>query len=132
MQIETTDVEIWNIMRYINLAYTKYFNNKYNFIGHLFQGRYRAEIIESDSYNLQTSRYIHFNPVKASMVERPIEYKWSSYGVYMGQVKSDIVNEQKILSYFKDNSRELYREYVESKLINLEIDREIEEKMEVE
>lgn len=132
MQIETTDVEIWNIMRYINLAYTKYFNNKYNFIGHLFQGRYRAEIIESDSYNLQTSRYIHLNPVKASMVERPIEYKWSSYGVYMGQVKSDIVNEQKILSYFKDNSRELYREYVESKLINLEIDREIEEKMEVE
>ena len=132
MQIETTDVEIWNIMRYINLAYTKYFNNKYNFIGHLFQGRYRAEIIESDSYNLQTSRYIHLNPVKASMVERPIEYKWSSYGVYMGQVKSDIVNEQKILSYFKDNSRELYREYVESKLINLEIDKEIEEKMEVE
>lgn len=132
MQIETTDVEIWNIMRYINLAYTKYFNNKYNFIGHLFQGRYRAEIIESDSYNLQTSRYIHLNPVKASMVERPIEYKWSSYGVYMGQVKSDIVNEQKILSYFKDNSRELYIEYVESKLINLEIDREIEEKMEVE
>ena len=132
MQIETTDVEIWNIMRYINLAYTKYFNNKYNFIGHLFQGRYRAEIIESDSYNLQTSRYIHLNPVKASMVERPIEYKWSSYGVYMGQVKSDIVNEQKILSYFKDNSRELYREYVESKLRNLEIDREIEEKMEVE
>lgn len=132
MQIETTDVEIWNIMRYINLAYTKYFNNKYNFIGHLFQGRYRAEIIESDSYNLQTSRYIHLNPVKASMVERPIEYKWSSYGVYMGQVKSDIVNEQKILSYFKDNSRDLYREYVESKLINLEIDKEIEEKMEVE
>ena len=132
MQIETTDVEIWNIMRYINLAYTKYFNNKYKFIGHVFQGRYRAEIIESDSYNLQTSRYIHLNPVKASMVERPIEYKWSSYGVYMGQVKSDIVNEQKILSYFKDNSRELYREYVESKLINLEIDREIEEKMEVE
>lgn len=132
MQIETKDIEIWTIMRYINLAYTKYFNNKYNFIGHLFQGRYRAEIIESDSYNLQTSRYIHLNPVKASMVERPIEYKWSSYGVYMGQVKSDIVNEQKILSYFKDNSRELYREYVESKLINLEIDREIEEKMEVE
>lgn len=132
MQIETKDVEIWNIMRYINLAYTKYFNNKYNLVGHLFQGRYRAEIIDSDSYNLQTSRYIHLNPVKASMVERPIDYKWSSYGVYMGQAKSDIVNEQKILSYFKDNSRELYREYVESKLINIEIDREIEEKMEVE
>lgn len=132
IQIETKDSEIWNIMRYINLSYTKYFNNKYNFIGHLFQGRYKAELIENDPYNLQTSRYIHLNPVKASMVELPIEYKWSSYGVYMGQVKNDIVSDEKILSYFKDNSRELYKEYVESKLINQEIDREIEEKMEVE
>ncbi|WP_077369471.1 transposase [Anaerosalibacter sp. Marseille-P3206] len=132
MQIETKNVEIWNIMRYINLLYTKYFNNKYNLVGHLFQGRYRAEIIESDSYNLQTSRYIHLNPVKAAMVESPIEYKWSSYGVYMGEIKKDIVTDERILSYFKDNSRELYKGYVESKLINHEIDREIEEKMEVE
>lgn len=79
MQIETKDIKIWEIKRYINLSYTKYFNNKYNFIGNLFQERYRAEIIESDAYNLQTSRYIHLNPVKAAMVEMPVEYKWSSY-----------------------------------------------------
>ena len=131
MQLETKDVEIWNIMRYINLAYTKYFNNKYNFIGHLFQGRYKAEIIENDAYNLQTSRYIHLNPVKAKMVEFPIDYKWSSYGAYMGKVKSEIIADEKILSYFKNSSRQLYKEYVESKLINQEIDREIEKKMEV-
>lgn len=47
--------------------------------------------------------------------------------VYMGQVKSDIVTEEKILSYFKDNSRELYKIYVESKLINQEVDQEIVE-----
>lgn len=94
MQIATEDVEIWKVMRYINLAYTKYFNNKYNFIGHLFQGRYKAELIENDAYNLQTSRYIHLNPVQAAMVKTPIEYQWSSYGIYMGQVKSDIVTEE--------------------------------------
>jgi putative transposase len=105
MQIATEDVEIWKVMRYINLAYTKYFNNKYNFIGHLFQGRYKAELIENDAYNLQTSRYIHLNPVQAAMVKTPIEYQWSSYGIYMGQVKSDIVTEEKILSYFKDNQQ---------------------------
>lgn len=132
LQIETKDIEIWYIMRNINLLYTKYFNNKYNLIGHLFQGRYKSEIIENDAYNLQTSRYIHLNPVKAAMVETPIEYKWSSYNIYMGNKKSKIVNEEKILAYFKNNSRALYKEYVESKLINQEIDREIAEKMEGE
>lgn len=132
LQIETKDIEIWKIMGYINSNYTKYFNNKYNVVGHLFQGRYRAELIESDAYNLQTSRYIHLNPVKASMVDVPLEYKWSSYGVYMGQAKSEIVTDEKILSYFKDNSRQLYKNYVESKLINQEIDREIAKAMEVE
>lgn len=132
LQIETADTEIWKIMGYINSNYTKYFNNKYNVVGHLFQGRYRSELIESDAYNLQTSRYIHLNPVKASMVDVPLEYKWSSYGVYMGQVKNEIVTDEKILSYFKDNSRQLYKNYVESKLINQEIDREIAKVMEVE
>ena len=132
MQIETKDVEIWHIMRYINLLYTKYFNNKYNFIGHLFQGRYKSEIIENDTYNLETSRYIHLNPVKANMVNTPIEYKWSSYDIYMGQRKSEIVSEEKILSYFKGNSRKLYKDYVESKLIDPEIDEGIEENVEVD
>ena len=75
LQIQTTDIELSKIMRFINLSYTKFFNNKYNFIGHLFQGRYKAEIIETDAYNLQTSRYIHLNTVRAAMVEKPIEYR---------------------------------------------------------
>lgn len=132
LQLETKDVEIWHIMRYINLLYTKYFNNKYNFVGHLFQGRYKSEIIENDTYNLETSRYIHLNPVKANMVTTPIEYKWSSYDIYMGQRKSEIVSEEKILSYFKNNSRKLYKDYVESKLIDPEIDEGIEENVEVD
>jgi len=132
MQIETKDVEIWHIMRYINLLYTKYFNNKYNFIGHLFQGRYKSEIIENDTYNLETSRYIHLNPVKANMVNTPIEYKWSSYDIYMGQRKSEIVSEEKILSYFKGNSRKLYKDYVESKLIDPEIDHKTQQVLEVD
>lgn len=117
LQLETEDVEIWHIMRNINLFYSKYFNNKYNYVGHLFQGRYKSEVIENDAYNLQTSRYIHLNPVQAKMVEYPIEYKWSSYDIFMGKRKSDLVNENKILSYFKGNSRRLYKNYVESKLI---------------
>jgi putative transposase len=130
LQVETRNTEIWKIMRHINLSYTKYFNNKYNFIGHLFQGRYKAEIIEMDAYNLQTSRYIHLNPVKASMVELPEKYQWSSYDIYTGQRQSDLVTDKKILAYFKENSRELYKEFVESELIDRELDKEINRKLE--
>lgn len=117
LQLETIDIEIWTIMRHINLSYSKYFNNKYNFIGHLFQGRYKSEVIESDKYNLETSRYIHLNPVRASMVATHVEYKWSSYDVYMGERENKILSDKKILSYFKNNSRELYRNHVEAKLL---------------
>jgi len=114
LQMETEDVDIGNIMRSINLFYTKYFNNKYNLVGHLFQGRYRSELIDNDGYNLQTSRYIHLNPVKAKMVNGPSEYIWSSYDIYLGKRKSNLINEDKILKYFINSDRLLYQEYVES------------------
>ena len=110
-------------MKEINQYYAKFFNEKYNFIGRLYQGRYKSELIENDAYNLQTSRYIHLNPVQASMVGLPVEYKWSSYPAFMGEVEDDILNEDAILSYFKGKSRNLYKNYVESKLINFKRDK---------
>ncbi len=130
LQIETIDDEIWNIMRDVNRNYTKYFNKKYNFTGSLYDGRYKSEIIDNDKYNLQVSRYIHLNPVKANMVAEPLEYKWSSYGDYLDEDSDKIINDEKILSYFKDKSRALYVKYVESIDINLTIDKQIKEKME--
>ena len=87
LQIATDDIEIWTIMRAINWSYSNYFNTKYDKVGHLFQNRYHSEIIEKESYLLQTSKYIHLNPVKAGIVDQPIKYPWSSYGVYMGVYK---------------------------------------------
>lgn len=132
LQIETFDVEIWHIMKDINQYYTKYFNNKYSLIGHLFQGRYKSEVIEDNAHNIQTSRYIHLNPVSASMVELPIDYKWSSYDIYMGKREDELVNDKKILSYFNNCSRDLYKNYVESKIIRKENNEKILDLMEVE
>lgn len=132
LQIETIDDEIWNIMREVNRNYTKYFNKKYNYTGSLYDGRYKSEIIDNDPYNLQVSRYIHLNPVKANMVDEPIEYKWSSYNAYLDADSDRIVDDEKILSYFKDKSRLLYMKYVESLDINLQVDKEIKERMEDE
>lgn len=70
-------------MRHINGAYTTYFNVKRKRAGHLFQGRYKAILVEADEYALELSRYIHLNPVRAGMVERPEHYEWSSFNDYV-------------------------------------------------
>ncbi len=131
LQMETGDVDIGHIMRSVNLFFTKYFNNKYNLVGHLFQGRYKGEIIDKDAYTLQTSRYIHLNPVKAKMIEKALDYPWSSYDIYMGNRQSPLVDEGKILRYFQDCSRALYKEYVENAWINQDVDSHIEQSMDV-
>lgn len=113
LHIETIDIEISKIMKRINMLYTIYFNNKYNFVGHLFQGRYRSELIETDSYNLEISKYIHLNPVRAKIVDYPLEYNWSSYKVYMGTDKDNLTTTSKILAYFKNSNQILYKNYVE-------------------
>jgi len=62
-------------MRHINGAYTTYFNVKRSRSGHLFQGRYKAILVDADAYAKELSRYIHLNPVRAKMAEKPEEYK---------------------------------------------------------
>ena len=125
IQIETKDHSISQIMQHLLTLYSKYYNNKYNLVGHVFQGRYHAEIIENEAYLLQTSRYIHLNPVKAKMVEKPIDYPWSSYTKFMDQKKWNLVNDTRILNYFPDNCRKQYKEYVERKIPEEDISTEL-------
>lgn len=98
----------------VNGFYAKYFNNKYQYVGHLFQGRYGSELVVEDSYVLETSRYIHLNPVRAKMVEKPDSYKWSIYSMYIVKEKEIFICSNRILSYFKAKNRELYKKYVEA------------------
>ena len=86
-------------MRRVNSMYARYFNSKYQYIGHLFQGRYFSNLINNVIELLEVSRYIHLNPVRAKMVGSPENYMWSSYNKI-------VLNEDK----FKDldlNSRKL-------------------------
>jgi hypothetical protein len=114
LQVETTDVPIWKMMKQLNMMFAIFFNKKYNFVGYLFQGRYRDELIETDAYNLEISRYIHLNPVNANMVEAPLDYPWSSYQDFLGKRKDELVSPEKILGYFpNDDPTTLYQRYVE-------------------
>jgi len=81
---ENTD-SISRIMSRIGTRYAYWYNRKYGRSGHVFQGRYGSECVEDDSYLLTVVRYIHNNPVKAGIVQRPEDYKWSSIHSYYGE-----------------------------------------------
>lgn len=73
--LETPSGNLSQIMRHINGAYTTYFNVKRKRAGHLFQGRYKAILVEAGAYALEFSRYMHLNPVRAGMVAKPEQYQ---------------------------------------------------------
>jgi hypothetical protein len=84
--IQTQDSNISQFMKRLLGVYTIRFNRRHKRYGHLFQGRYKAYLVDQDSYFLQLSRYIHLNPVKAKLSDSPEEYRWSSMQFYL---KSD-------------------------------------------
>ncbi len=118
--LETPKGNLLKVMHGINSRHTGYFNRRYNRSGHLFQGRYKALLVDKDVYLVELSRYVHLNPVRAGVVEKPEQYKWSSYGGYIGKVKEeDWVEYSWILSQFgekKSPSQQKYREYTEKGL----------------
>jgi putative transposase len=90
--------------------------------GHLFQGRYRAEMIEDESYYWTVSRYIHLNPVRAGLVNRPEQWKWSSYAGYRDPRRAQnwVAHDQLLGAWQGDwggkDSRSAYVRFVEAGL----------------
>ena len=80
--VETPEPNLSAGMQYLGGSYTGYFNWRHGRSGHLFQGRFKGHLVESEGYFRQVSRYIHLNPVRAGMVTRPRDYPWSSYPGY--------------------------------------------------
>lgn len=128
--LETPDANLSQIMQHINGAYTTYFNTKRKRAGHLFQGRYKAIIIEADEYATQLSRYIHLNPVRAGIVEQPSQYPWSSYQFYTTRKKQvDWLVTDFVLGYFgrsRSTAKKKYCEFVVS-LLDQEYESPLEE-----
>jgi len=117
--IETPDGNLGKIMHFLNGSYTTYINLKRKRSGHLFQGRYKAILVDKDSYLLELSRYLYLNPVRAKMVEKPEEYVHSSYGSYISDRKEEIVTRDLILGMLTGagkNRGERYKVFVESVL----------------
>lgn len=109
--LETPSANLNSIMHYINSSYTNYVNRKMKRSGHLFQGRYKAILIDQDIYLLELSRYIHLNPVRAGMVQRPEDYPHSSYGSFIGKRKDESVYRDFILKMISQNGKKAMQNY---------------------
>ncbi len=111
--IETKNCEIGKLMQKVAGDYARTYNRKHGYRGHLFEDRYKSCLVKEDEYFLQTSRYIHLNPVKAKMVKHPENYKWSSYRAMIALQDDKITERNRTLSYFKNQDILRYREFVE-------------------
>lgn len=110
--IETPKANISQIMQNINTSYTVYINRRYQRSGHLMQGRFKGIIVDKDEYLVSLSRYIHLNPVRAEIVQRPEDCKWTSYRAYIENAVNDgLVDKIDTLSYFSKNKGRAAKAY---------------------
>lgn len=86
--IETPDANLSKAMHDLNASYANWYRSKYKLIGSIFQGRYKAILVEKDEYFVVLSAYIHLNPVRAGIVKDPEAYLWSSFQCYSGKSKT--------------------------------------------
>ncbi len=104
---QVEDNGISEFMRRVSDSYTRYFNTKHDRVGPLFQGVFKAKLIETDEYLLQLSKYIHRNPFPLDMWEGRV-YPYSSYGYYLSGNKHPFCDTSFISSYLKQMSNILH------------------------
>ena len=110
--VETPEGNLSRGMRQLNGVYTQVFNRRHTRVGHLFQGRYKGILVEKEAHLLALCRYVVLNPVRAGLVRRPAEWKWSSYRATGGEAKrSPVLEIDWVLSQFGRRREEAKREY---------------------
>ncbi|NYE60399.1 REP element-mobilizing transposase RayT [Duganella sp. 1224] len=82
--VETVDGNLARGMQQLNGVYSQYFNRRHGLVGHVFQGRYKAILVQQDVYLMAVARYVILNPVRAGLVRSPDEWPWSSYRYCVG------------------------------------------------
>jgi putative transposase len=103
------------LMQGVFQSFRFYYKRRYKYIGYLYQGRYRSNLIEKNSYLLDCARYIERNPLRAGIVKDLSQYKWSSYLFYAYGSKNDIIIKNPLYDTIANDiiaRREAYKEYV--------------------
>lgn len=113
--IERQACEVGRIMHRLLTGYAQYYNWRHKRVGHLLQGRHKAILCQSDRYLTELVRYIHLNPVRAGIVDRPEDYRYNSHRAYLGLAPSTIVDVDPVLRHFgvkKKTARERFQDFV--------------------
>ena len=112
--VQVNQTPLSKIVHNLAFRYSQDFNKRYGKIGHLFQGRYKAILLDEEGYFLKLIRYIHMNPVRANMVKEPSAYHWSSHNAYLGENEIAWLIIEHALKKFdivRDRARKLYNDY---------------------
>lgn len=116
LMLQTPDANLSRGMRHLNGLYTQASNRRHERTGHLFQGRYKAILVDRNGYLLELARYIVLNPVRAGLVECPEQWRWSSYRATVGSSRPpDWLASDILLKQFRSHrykAREAYRRFV--------------------
>ncbi|NOZ52230.1 MAG: transposase [Gammaproteobacteria bacterium] len=115
LAIQVGEESLSRIMQNLSFRYTRWINHRQNRMGHLFQGRYKAILIDRDSYLLELVRYIHLNPVRAKLVRQPGAYPWSGHRCYLGKDTISWLHTDWVLSQLGkriNTCRKRYEEFV--------------------
>ncbi|MFH1020033.1 MAG: transposase [Pseudomonadota bacterium] len=119
LAIQVGEVPLSRIMQNVGLRYTSYLNRRKKRTGHIFQGRYKALLIDADRYLLELVRYIHGNPVRAGLVQTPDQYPLSSHRAYLGLDAITWLSTEWVLSQFaepENKARALYINFMKKGL----------------
>jgi len=112
--IETPDGNLSKGMRQLNGVYTQASNRRHRRTGHLFQGRYKAIVVDADAYWLELTRYVVLNPVRAGMVDDPGSWYWSSYQAMIGEVPAPPwLATDRLLAQFGKRRSTAFRRYTQ-------------------
>ncbi len=109
--VQTGDVPLSRIMQILSLRYTKWINFSQSRTGHVFQGRYKALLLDADTYLMELVRYIHLNPVRAGMVASVDDYPWSGHHGYLGVEVLPWLTTDWALSMFSTDTRNAQNAY---------------------
>ena len=112
--LETVEGNLAQGMRQLNGIYTQCFNRRHGLVGHLFQGRYKAILVQKETHLLELARYIVLNPVRANLVKEADAWPWSSHMAMLGRVPdSDWIDTDWLLSQFGEHRERAIRAYAQ-------------------
>jgi putative transposase len=112
LAVQVQEIPLSRIMQNVAFRYSQYINKKYDRIGHLFQGRFKAIVVDGEGYFNELVRYIHLNPVRAGLVDSPEKYKWSSHNAYLLQEQESWITTKVVLKKFGNSIPEALNRYL--------------------